>query len=273
MKPGPVGLRLKVDTTDERCSEMNRARLAVIAGVAMLVLGVGVAVVATQDSSNNRAAADTAAAVNDTVSVSGTGSVEGVPDTLVANLRVHSTVFSSVQDALNATATNTRAVITKLTDKGVKRADIKTTDLSLNPHYDSHGNQDGYDSSESLRVRISPLTKVGEILSAVAPASTGNSVSINGLSFDIADNSTLLDGARAAAFNNAKAAAEQYAKLGGRTLDHVVSIKAQVHNASPIYASAGAPVALDSFKGRAAVPIRPGQKKISVTVKVIWALS
>ncbi|MBV9870816.1 MAG: SIMPL domain-containing protein [Frankiaceae bacterium] len=252
---------------------MNRARLTVIAGVTMLVLGVGVAVVATQDASNNRASADATTAVADTVSVSGTGSVEGVPDTLVASLRVHSPVFSSVQDALNNVATNTRTVIDRLANNGVKRADIKSTDLSLNPHYDNNGNQDGYDASEALRVRITPLTKVGQVITAAVPPKTGNSVSINGLSFDISDNSSLLDGAREAAFNNAKAAADQYAKLGGRTLDHVVSIKAQVHNASPIYAaSAGTATVLDSFK-RIAAPIRPGQKKISVTVKVVWALS
>jgi uncharacterized protein YggE len=253
---------------------MNRARLAVIAGITMLVLGVGIALVATQDASNNGAAADTASSAPDTVTVSGTGSVQGVPDTLIANLRVHESNLSSVQAALNATATNTRAVINRLLAQHVTKSEIKTTDLSLNPHYDSHGAVTGYDSSESLTVRITPLTRVGAILASAAPKSTANSVSINGLSFDISDNSTLLAGARSAAFANAKAAAQQYAKLGGRTLDHVVTIKAQVHNASPVYAGSGSTgAALDSFKRVAAVPIRPGQKKISVTVKVVWALS
>jgi hypothetical protein len=251
---------------------MNRSRLAIIIGVAAVVLGIGVAVVANQGSSGNGAAADTPTATTDTVSVSGTGTVEGVPDTLVANLRVHTTQ-STVQEALNTNSVNAQKVIHTLQTHHVARSDIKTTDLNLNQHYDSHGDPAGYDASESINVRIHPLSKVGEILTA-ASTSAGDSVSVGSLSFDIADNSTLLASAREAAFTNAKAAAQQYATLGGTSLGHVVTIKAQVHNASPIYKGIAHADSAASFgAARAAVPIRPGQKKISVTVKVVWALS
>jgi uncharacterized protein YggE len=254
---------------------MHRNRLVVLAALTVVAVAIGLAVVLAEGSSPDRATGAAAAATTNTVSVSGTGSVEGVPDTLVANLRVHVGNLSTVQTALNASATDTHAVISRLRAKGVAAADIKTTNLSLNPHYDSHGVVTGYDSSEALTVRIHPLTKVGEIISAAAPQSAGNAVSIDGLSFDISDNSTLLNGARAAAFANAKTAAGQYAKLGGRTLDHVVSINAQVHNASPIrgYATGAGAATLSSLDKTAAVPIRPGQQKISVTVKVVWALN
>ena len=111
------------------------------------------------------------------------------------------------------------------------------------------------------------------MLTAAAGAA-GNSVTVNGLSFDIADNSTLLSAARANAFANAKAAATQYATLGGTTLSHVEHITAVVHNASPIYhqAFAADTLALSSAE-RLLDTDSPGQKKISVTVKVIWALA
>jgi uncharacterized protein YggE len=253
---------------------MTRTRIAVIGIVVLAVAVVGAVVISAQGSGSGSAAASTPTAVADTVSVSGTGSVEGVPDTLTANLRVHVSNLSSVQVALNAASADVRHVIGAVRAKGVAPSDIKTTDLSLNPHYDSHGVVTGYDSAESLTVRIHPLTKVGDVLSAAAPKSASNSVSINGLSFDIADNSSLLGDARKAAFDNAKAAAQQYATLGGRTLGHVVSIKAVVHNASPIFKGGYAAAGLsDTAHLPAPVPIRPGQKKISVTVKVVWALA
>ena len=179
---------------------MNRTRLAVVIAVALVALGVGVAVVATQDSSPNGASAATTTSATDTVSVSGTGTVQGKPDTLVANFRVHA-LAAAVQTALNTSASDARKVIASLRKNGVAGKDIRTTDVSLNPHYDSHGVIDGYDSSESLSVRIHPLTHVGQVVTAAA-ASAGNSVNIEGLSFDIADNASLLAAARANAFNN-----------------------------------------------------------------------
>jgi len=253
---------------------IDHKRLTVIVAFIALVLIAGVVVVATQGSSGtNGAAASSTTPTTDTVSVSGIGSVEGVPDTLIAQFRVHDK-GTSVQLALNQSSVDTHKVIAKLHELGVALTDIKSTDISLNPSYDMHGNPDGYDSSESLTVHIHPLTKVGQILGAATRAPGDNSVSLEGLSFDIADNSTLLAQARKAAFDNAKAAAAQYAELGGRSLARVVTIKAVVHNARPIFAAGLAGTdALRSPKAFAAVPIRPGQKKVSVTVSVVWALS
>jgi hypothetical protein len=51
-----------------------------------------------------------------------------------------------------------------------------------------------------------------------------------------------------------------------------MTIKAVVHNTTPVFA-AGLP-GTDSLlqKTAAPIPIRPGQKRESVTVNVIWAL-
>jgi uncharacterized protein YggE len=242
-------------------------RLIVVAAVTAAIVIVGIVLVASHGSDPNGARADSATAPTNTVSVSGTGTVEGKPDTLVANFRVHVNQ-SSVQLALNDTASDANKVIASLEKNGLASKDIRTTDVALNPSYDRFGNVDGYDSSETLNVRIHPLTHVGQVLTAAAGAA-GNSVNLQGISFDINDNTTLLASARAEAFNNAKAAAQQYATLGGTSLSHVEHITAVVHNASPVYPGAYG-LATDSAK--AALPIQAGQKKVSVTVKVIWAL-
>jgi uncharacterized protein YggE len=252
---------------------MDRNRIAVVVAVVLVALGAGVAAIHSQDSSSNRAAATETPATTDRVSVSGTGSVEGVPDTLVADLRVHVSNLTTVAAALNAAAADAHAVIDTLHAKGLAPADIKTTDISLNQHYDNSGNLTGYDSGETLTISIHPLTHVSGILTG-ATRSGNNSVSLEGLSFDISDKTKLFSDARAAAFNNAKAAASQYATLGGTSLDHVVSIKAVVHNSSPAYGGYAASKGLaNADQLRAAIPIRPGQKKVSVTVNVVWALS
>jgi uncharacterized protein YggE len=252
---------------------MRRNRMAVLIALTALAIGAGIAIVITEGTGSNGAAAQSTA-TTDTVSVSGRGSVAAVPDTLVASLHVH-TIGSSVQTALDTSASDARKVINALKGHGVAATDIKTTDLSLNPHYDRHGTVDGYQAGESLNVRIHPLTNVEAVLTAAATAA-GNSVNIGSLSLTFADNSKLLTAARANAFANAKAAATQYAQLGGTTLAHVEHITSVVHNASPIrtYATSGA--VSDSTQGVAgtpAIPIRAGQQKVSVTVNVIWTLA
>jgi hypothetical protein len=256
-------------TTNSEIS-FTRNRLLIVAVVTAAIVIVGFVLFASHGSDPSDARADTAASVGtNTVSVSGTGTVEGKPDTLVANFRVH-TNQSSVQAALDTTATNAGRVIASLEQNGLQSKDIRTTDVSLNPSYNRYGDIDGYDSSETLNVRIHPLAHVGQILSAAAGAAN-NSVNLQGISFDINDNTTLLAAARAEAFDNAKAAAQQYATLGGTSLSRVEHITAVVHNASPIYRSTGLAASTDSFR-KGALPIRAGQKKVSVTVKVIWAL-
>lgn len=249
---------------------MDRRQTTLIAGAAAIALAVGVTLAVTAGSSTSSAATTAPTGAGDTVSVSGRGTVQGKPDTLVAQLRVH-VREPAVQTALNAVAADADKVIAKLRGQHVQSADIRTTDVSLNPDYDTHGNLLGYAASESLTVHIHPLTHVGSVLTAASSAA-GNAVSINGLSFDIADNKSLLAAARAEAFGNAKAAAAQYAQLGGTSLGRVVSIRSVVHNASPIYHGPVADTAGSVAYARA-LPIQPGRQNVSVTVKVIWSLT
>lgn len=206
----------------------------------------------------------------DTVSVTGVGDADGAPDTLNADFRVHVT-RSSVQSALDAQASAARKVLAALAKAGVAKKDTRTTNLSIDRHYDNHGNPVGYDASETIRARIHPLDRAGRTISAAATAA-GNDVAVDGLSFDIEDDDALVTAARSAAYADAKARAAQYAQLSDRSLGRVISIKEQIDRPSPqpyYYADAlrAAPSAASS------VPIRGGQQTLTVHVSVIWQLS
>jgi uncharacterized protein YggE len=241
----------------------SRAGIIAIALLAVITASIAVAVVI----SSGPEPATAATSATKTVTVSGSGTVQGVPDTLVANLSVHSHQ-GSVQDALNDVASDMQRLKSTLVGKGVPRGDLQTTDLSLDPSYDDHGQINGYDASESLSARIHPLTGVGTILSAAA-TSAGNSVEIDGLSLDISDDSTLINQARAKAFDQAKAAAAQDASLADEHLGDVVSIKESQQTSTPPEPFYGDALAETS---KAAVPISAGKQPVSVTLDVVWAL-
>lgn len=245
------------------------SRAGVVAIALLAVLTASIAIVVAVDSGGGPAVA-ASTSTNQTISLSGVGTVQGKPDTLTVNLGVDSHTQASVQDALNAIAADENKVKSALHGKGVEYKDIQTTDLQLNPSYDSHGIINGYDASESMSAQIHPLTNVGTILSAAA-SSAGNSVTINGLSFDIVNDKALLDAARKMAFNQAMDAATTDAGLAGEKLGHVISIKETQEESEP-----PVPFAYDSLaatNGAAkSLSVSPGRQPVSVTLDVVWTL-
>ncbi|HMC69652.1 MAG TPA: SIMPL domain-containing protein [Mycobacteriales bacterium] len=240
-----------------------------LAGLAALV---AVLLAAVGGGAPRPAAAATPAAGPDTVSVSGVGTVQGVPDTLTASFDVHVT-RSSVQAALDATATAASRVLHRLGKDGISGRKVQTASMQLSPHYDEHGNVTGYDATETVTAKISPLKGAGRAISDAATAS-GNDVNVSGLSFDVTDDHGLLGDARTKAFADAKDRAQQYAGLAGRSLGSVRTITETVET-SPVPMPYAADLAAGS-SGRVAAKaavLRPGEQPVSVTVTVVWALS
>jgi uncharacterized protein YggE len=130
------------------------------------------------------------------------------------------------------------------------------------------GGINGYDVFQSLTVKLRKLDDAGSAISDAADAG-GNATRINGVSFDIEDNGDLLKQARDAAFADAKAKAEQYARLAGRTLGRVSQINEGSVGSGPImYGTAKAEAAMDS-----SVPIQPGTQQLSISNTVVWELT
>ena len=236
--------------------------VAVVAAVAVVVLGV------------SRAGAPAvhadAAVDNDTVTVTGVGSADGAPDALGVDFRVAVT-RPTVQTALDAQAAAARRVLAALQRHGVARADVRTTDLSLDRHYDNHGNVTGYDAGETIHARLMPLRGAGATISAAA-TSAGNDVEVGSLSFDLVDDDAVVKAARADAYGDARGRAQQYADLAGRSLGRVQRISEQVVSPPPVQFYDEALFAKAAAGRSASVPIRGGRQTLTVRVTVVWTL-
>lgn len=201
------------------------------------------------------------------VTVNGTGEVRGTPDLLRADIGADATA-PDVSAAVTQVNGKAQAIIDAVVGAGVKREDVQTSKLSINPQYSSPGTGggtstiSGYKAQNSLRIVVRDLSKASGVLDKAIQAG-GNNTRLSGVTFDMADDSKLLADARERAFKDAKTHAEQYAKLSGLGLGDVVTIS-ESHGSTPLNDGAEAKMA--------AVPVEPGSQTVKFTVTVKWAL-
>ncbi len=199
------------------------------------------------------------------VTVVGSGHVQGVPDTLTADVSVEF-VAPDVTAAMNQTNDRQQAVITAVAGAGVDRKDISTTDVSLQPQFDPTGATiTGYRAANSIRIRIHPADSASRVLAVVVDAG-GAATRINSVSYSIADDSQLVKDARSRAFQDAKDRAAQDAQLSGLGLGKIISISESSGGAAP----PAPPVRGGAMPSM--VPLEPGQQTVSFSVTAVWEL-
>src|ERR1700741_1476506 len=135
------------------------------AGLALrfaLALGLTVGAVAACDSHS--------AKVGDNpreVTVVGSGQVQGVPDTLTADVGIEFTA-PDVTVAMNQTNDRQQAAINGLTDAGVDRKAMRTNEVRLQPKSDiSGGPITGYHPDNTIRVKIHPADSASHVLAVI----------------------------------------------------------------------------------------------------------
>jgi hypothetical protein len=202
-----------------------------------------------------------------TVTVVGNGEVQGVPDTLTADVAMEF-VAPDVTGALNQSSQRQQAVIDAVVGSGIDRKDISTTQVSVQPQFapDSPTNAiTGYRASNAIQVKIRDTAKASDTLALIA-GTGGDATRINSVAYSIEDDSDLVRDARAQAFNDAKNRAEQYAELSGLNLGNVVSISEESGGTPP-------PPRPMPRAAMEAVPLEPGQQTVSFSVTAIWELT
>lgn len=226
----------------------------------------GAAATGTTKGGGSGAVVLTSSASGGKITVTGTGTVSGTPNQLVLSMGVQISA-SSVSTALRQANEAATRVIHSLESAGVRASDIQTSGLSIQPNY-SNSSQvpTGYDVSEQLTATLTHLAQAGSQIQA-AVAAGGNATTVDGVSLNLTDTSTLLARARAAAISDAQAKASQFARALGHQLGGVISVSDQSSVPYPIFAQGAA------FHAAASVPVQPGKQQVSVQITVVYAIA
>jgi len=200
--------------------------------------------------------------------VSGEGRVSAPPDVAIVRLGA-SAKAATVSEASAQVAEAMNRILDSLRDNGVREEDIQTIQFSIYPEEDYHNGRPillGFRVTHIIRAKVREVDRAGEVIDDAIQAA-GNLLEVRGISFTIDDPTALQAQARERAMANAKAKAEQLARLAGVSLG------------PPIFISEGAvslpvPKPLPALErgGEAAMPIAPGELEVVVHVQVNYAI-
>lgn len=204
-----------------------------------------------------------------TVTVTGSGTAEAVPDLLTVSIGVECR-REDVGAAYAAAGQASAGISAVLREHGVGDQDISTSGLNVRADVVWKEGQGqtvtGYVASSILSVRLRDVAGSSEVI-AGAVAAGGNDVRLNGLDLGFADPAGVTAQAREAAWQDALATATQFALLAGSELGPVVSVTHQTGPPGPI------PVAkMQRAMAADSVGIEAGQSSVSATVEVVWEL-
>jgi uncharacterized protein YggE len=203
-----------------------------------------------------------------TLTVTGIGEVDVQPDEAFITVGVQ-TDADGAAEAMQTNNTQMQAVIDALTGAGVDDADIQTQFITLQPRYGDQTNPNavpeivGYTAINNVEVRARDLDQLGDLLDTAIQAGANN---VGGIRFSVGEPDTLREGAEQAAFDDARAKAERWARLAGGTLGPVLSLSDGTVSESPVFA---ADLGLRAGGG---VPLEPGTETIRVVIQVTWQL-
>lgn len=197
------------------------------------------------------------------VTVTGEATLSQAPDLAVIQAGV-SRQAKTAREAMTAGGETMKAILAALKQAGITDADIQTSRLRLEPIREHRDGRPAtiiaVEATSLVAVHLRAVDKAADILDRMVAAGANL---VTGINFTIDAPSKLLDPARAQAMADARRKAEIYAKAAGMKLGHPLSI-AEGHVARPIMRNLAA--------REAAMPVAPGEEKLTLTVTVSFAL-
>jgi uncharacterized protein len=199
------------------------------------------------------------------VTVTGRGRATAAYDE--ATMRLAATARAANPSDATARATYAMSLMREaVLSGGVDAGALTTTNVSLNPVHDPWPTVVAYEASLGLSVRLLDLSRVGSLLVAAIDAG-GDGARVDGISFSHHDAAALEREARGAAFEDARAKAQQYAGLAGQALGEVRHVvEAGAAGVAP------RPGAMMAAARDAGVPIDAGEGTVEASVSVTWTL-
>jgi uncharacterized protein len=253
------------DTTSGPGSRGFRRPSAVLRMGLLIVFAIVIAAVAFVGETLGHSRSSAGAA---TITVTGSGTVMGTPDTVDFQIGV-STTAGSAAAALRQNNIKTTEMEKSLLKNGVTKKYLQTSDLNIYDNTNSSGAVTGFTVSDQLNVTMHDLSKAGAAIDA-ASNSAGNGVQFSGVTFSISNQSKYLARARAKAMQNARTEASQIAKGGGTSVGSIVKVTDQENTGST-----GIILPYTEFASTASksVPIQSGSQSLSVQVTVVYSLA
>lgn len=205
------------------------------------------------------AGAQDASDVTDSITVTGVGSVEAVPDEAQMSFGVE-TRRPTAKAAVAANAEEMRKVINALRQAGGR--ELATQWVSVYPVSNGEdGTIDGYSASNS----VSATSDVGDAPALIDAAAEAGANQVSGPGLSSSNAEALYRQALGKAVAEARARAEVLAKAAGRSLGEVTSIVEGGAQATPLYREA-ADAAL------ASTSIIPGEQETTASISVTFDL-
>ncbi|MCH2495403.1 MAG: SIMPL domain-containing protein [Pseudomonadota bacterium] len=203
------------------------------------------------------------------VELSVSESVDAKPDIVDIGAGVTSQASTAVE-AMRINAREMNAVIDRIKALGIKDKDIQTTGINLSAQYDYDQSTSrqvfrGYQASNRVNVTLREVPRAGEVLDALVAA---GATDINGPNFALDDDTGARAQARKAAFDKARAQAEEYARWSGFSGVRLLEINESVAAGPPMpYAQSAERKMMDV--SAAPTPVEPGLvgTMVSLTVK------
>lgn len=202
-----------------------------------------------------------------TLTVTGEGAVDTVPDQALVTLGV-TTLGDTAAQAMTANAAAMTEVIAGLRALGIADQDVQTSTLSLNPNWDNRGGSEpaaiiGYSAANMVTLRLHDVSRLGALLDETV---VGGVNTLNGMSFVVSKPGPLQDQARAAAVADAKARAEVLAAAAGVKLGAIESI-------AEGGASYGGGPMFKTMAEDVSTPIAAGQVSLSASVTITYQIA
>lgn len=237
--------------------------------VAVLVITLLIALFAHLTAAPVRAAAPldpVAAGSAPAVLVSGTGTVDLVPD--IARLMVSiQTTASTASQAESENAATTEGVRRRVLATGIAVSDVKTVGVQVWPQYDYRSSPyvlTGFTATQTLQITIHDLRRIGAVIDA---AVAGGATSVQGITYDLSNHTAATEQALALAVSDAQGKAKAMASAAGVRLGSVVSMTAVEPTPYPFPIMRAATSA-----GGAGTQVSPPDVQLTVSVTIGWSI-
>jgi len=247
----------------------NKILISAVLILAVLSLGTFTGVIlSTQNDTVSLAATGTNHEDQNTLTVSGIGSVSLRPDIAQINAGVE----TLLKDAAEAQAENAKVmnrVIAALRAAGIAERDIQTSNYSVNVEYDWSGEQRrllGYRVSNNVRVTIRRTEQVGAILTKMSEAGANN---IHGINFTVENQAGAYDEALKTAIDQAKAKAAMMASQAGVRLGTPIAI---VESGAPAVQFAKTTDMAMREQAAVQIPVMQGELEVQASVTIVFSI-